>query len=350
MIDGYQLINSKAISEHCRKINHKFNTEELAVLIYRNKRMNVNEKITAYQELINAYPDMEVIQRINCKHYNSVKDMIREEIIRIQGLREILEKDEEDVVYTYNSWYGSGSNPIRERKDEYRDIYKTFKEVQKEIDNELQEDEEKEIISFRIRKRQFSKESKYNIGAEYKVNNNRKLEMINLYDFNSECLNISNICLNIPTPLKKGDLLVATSQTPFGEGYVLDYERFPFVLDNLITWNEQFQERLKKGNFDSSDMQGPGYIIDDNNELFWDNVFDYDNWEYFEGELKGIDRLLKTVSSLLKGEIDITLFISAYEYIKSEDNSKALFSYFTEEGLQKAGLNLRKGALDFFLH
>ena len=83
MIDVYNLINSKAISEHCRKINHKFNTEELAILIYRNKRMNVDEKISAYQELINDYPNMEVIERINCKHYDSVKVMIKEEIKRI---------------------------------------------------------------------------------------------------------------------------------------------------------------------------------------------------------------------------------------------------------------------------
>lgn len=65
-MDIYNLINSKAISEHCRKIQHQFNTEELAVLIYRNKRMSVDEKISAYQELISDYPDMEVIERINC--------------------------------------------------------------------------------------------------------------------------------------------------------------------------------------------------------------------------------------------------------------------------------------------
>lgn len=235
MIDVYNLINSKAISEHCRKINHKFNTEELAVLIYRNKRMNVEEKISAYQELINDYPDMEVIKRINCKHYDSVKDMIKEEITRIQDLREILQKDEEDVVYTYNSWWSNNDDKIIEGKDEYRDIYKTLKELQEEIDNDLKEDEEKEIISFRIRKRQFSKDSKYDIVAEYKLNKNRKIEMVNIYDFSCEWLNISNICLNIPTPFKKGDLLVSTSQTPFGEGYVLDYKKFPFVLDHLIT-------------------------------------------------------------------------------------------------------------------
>ena len=43
-MDIYNLINSKAIAEHCRKIKHQFNKEELAVLIYRNKYMSVDEK------------------------------------------------------------------------------------------------------------------------------------------------------------------------------------------------------------------------------------------------------------------------------------------------------------------
>ena len=63
-MDIYNLINSKSIQEYCRKIGHRFNTEELAVLIYRNKKMSVEEKIKAYQELIEKYEDMEVIERI----------------------------------------------------------------------------------------------------------------------------------------------------------------------------------------------------------------------------------------------------------------------------------------------
>ena len=31
--DNYDLINSKAISNYCRKIKYQFNTEEVAVLV-----------------------------------------------------------------------------------------------------------------------------------------------------------------------------------------------------------------------------------------------------------------------------------------------------------------------------
>lgn len=63
--DDYNLINSKTIGDYCRSIKHKFNTEELAVLIHRNNRMTIKEKIERYTDLINNYPDMEVIERVN---------------------------------------------------------------------------------------------------------------------------------------------------------------------------------------------------------------------------------------------------------------------------------------------
>ena len=80
-LDDYDLINSKAIGDYCRQIGHKFNTKELAALVYRNRAMNIDEKIIKYQDLIYNYPDMEVIEKINCKHYDSVKVMIQNEKI-----------------------------------------------------------------------------------------------------------------------------------------------------------------------------------------------------------------------------------------------------------------------------
>lgn len=106
-MDIYNLINSKAIAEHCRKIKHQFNTEELAVLIYRNKYMSVDEKIQAYNELITYYPDMQVIERFNCSHYDSVRDLIRGEITRLNTLVDKLKLDETDVIYTYEAYYKS---------------------------------------------------------------------------------------------------------------------------------------------------------------------------------------------------------------------------------------------------
>lgn len=94
-------------------------------------------------------------------------------------------------------------------------------------------------------------------------------------------------------------------------------------------------------------MQGPGDYISEDGSICYDNIFDYDSWEYFDGELKGKDRILKAISSLKKGKIDINLFINAYEEIK-KDNIITDVDYFTDEGLEFAGFrdedikNIRK--------
>lgn len=337
----YRLINSKAIQEYCRKIKHQFNILELAVLIYRNKRMSIEEKISAYKELIADYPDMKMIKKYRPQNYDTVKAMIKGEIERIENLVNILKTDEQDVIYTYNYYCKSiYDNGIIEGKDEYRDVYKTLKGVQELIEQDIKEDEEKEILSFAIRKRTISSnKKKYEIRAEYILDENRNLKLVNIYDFESNYLDISMICLNIPTPFKEGDLLIATSDTPFSEGYVLDNKRFPFVLDNLITWRDNFQEALDRGCYDSSDMGGTGYSITDEGKLCLDNIFDYDSWEYYEGELEGSERILKAVSNLIKGEISIDLFLQSYEYIKSENEIS--LNLYTPKGLELAGLTKR---------
>ena len=340
-MDIYNLINSKAIQEYCRKIKHQFNILELAVLIYRNKRISIKKKISTYKKLITDYPDMKMIKKYRPQNYDTAKEMIQGEIERIENLVNILRTDEQDVIYTYNYYCKNiYDNGIIEGKDEYRDVYKTLKEVQELIEQDIKEDEEKEILSFAIRKRTISSnKKKYEIRAEYILDENRNLKLVNIYDFESDYLDISMICLNIPTPFQRGDLLIATSDTPFSEGYVLDNKRFPFVLDNLITWRDNFQEALNRGCYDSSDMEGTGYAITDEGKLYLDNIFDYDSWEYFEGELEGSERILKAVSNLIKGEISIDLFLQSYEYIKSENEIS--LNLYTTEGLELAGLTKR---------
>ena len=79
-----------------------------------------------------------------------------------------------------------------------------------------------------------------------------------------------------------------------------------------------------------------GYIITESGELCLDNVFDYDSWEYFQGELQGRERILKGVSSLMQEKIGIDLFLDTYQYMQNEE--KPTLDIYTEEGLKLAGL------------
>lgn len=322
-MDTYNLINSKAISNYCRSIKHKFNTEELAVLIYRNNSLNITEKIKKYNELIENYPDMEVIERINCEHYDSVKTLIKNEIERLKILNKKIRNTEDNTVITVPNLL-------------YNDVYKSYEEACQEILKELNSEE---IKSFKLIKKYLTgKKNELRVECIW---NKKEIKIVNIIDSENHFLDIDNICLNIPTPFKKGDLLVSKYKSVFNDENELNGGVYPFVLGYLCNWDKDFQEILDKGNHDSSDMQGPGYMVGKDGLLYWDNVFDYDSWEYYDekiyGKLKGMDRLLITTSNLMKGEIDISLFLGAYENLKRE-STKSNLDLFTKEGLKLAGI------------
>ena len=326
--DDYNLINSKAISDYCRSIKHKFNTEELAVLVYRNKKMNIEEKIDKYKDLIKNYPDMEVIERINCKHYDSIKEMIENEISRLEDLYHKFISKNEDCIYT---WIEYNKSTLQyDYRNTIKNTKKTFEEAYKEVSDYVKE--YNDTISFEIIMKDFNNWENNITG--YYVIENEEIKLINLIENKNNFLDIDNIFLNIPTPFKKGDILISNSKCKnygdFGEIFVLDY---------LSTWRDGLDELLKKGNYDSSDMIGYGYYLygEDSTEIVLDNKWDYDSFEYYDGELTGKNRILKDISSFIKGKIGLELFIHAYDFYKTEYNNK-MANFYTDEGLKLAGM------------
>ena len=323
--DDYNLINSRAISDYCRSIKHKFNTEELAVLVYRNLNMSIDEKIAKYNDLIKNYPDMEVIRRSHCNHYDSVKTLIKNEIRRIKTLKNKLIKEEENCIYTWTEF-----NKSTLQYEHYNDIdntFRTYKEAIKDIQNYIKENDD--TISFNITKKYFGKR-KSKISAYYNVEN-QKFKLINLWRDTEGFINIDQIFLNIPTPFKKGDILISNSTTGNKDIFVLNY---------LCTWRKNLNSLLADGNYDSSDMIGYGYYFraGDSTTIINDDKWNYDSFEYYEGELIGKNRILKDISSFMKEKIDIELFIRAYDYFKDEYRTE-FPCYFTDEGLKLAGLS-----------
>ena len=326
--DDYNLINSKAISDYCRSIEHKFNTEELAVLVYRNKKMNIEEKIDKYKDLIKNYPDMEVIERINCKHYDSIKEMIENEISRLEDLYHKFISKNEDCIYT---WIEYNKSTLQyDHRNTIKNTKKTFEEAYKEVSDYVKE--YNDTISFEIIMKDFNNWENNITG--YYVIENKEIKLINLIENKNNFLDIDNIFLNMPTPFKKGDILISNSKAKnygdFGEIFVLDY---------LSTWRKNLDELLKKGNYDSSDMIGYGYYLygEDSTEFVLDHKWDYDSFEYYDGELTGKNRILKDISSFIKGKIGLELFIHAYDFYKTEYKNE-MTEFYTDEGLKLAGM------------
>lgn len=334
-MNEYELINSKTIADYCQKIKHKFNTEELTVLIYRNTKMDIFEKIDKYKELIKNYPDMEVIERCNCSHYDSVKELIQTEIDRLEKLYNDFTKNDENSIYNWNEYNKStkkmGYDALDNTEMTYKKIYNKITDYINEFDD---------TIYFTISKKIFNKKDRV-IYANYNVID-KKPKLIRIYESGEDFLDIDSIFINIPTPFKRGDILVSKDERECTDTDI-------FVLDYLCTWRDGLEAFLARGNYDSTDMLGYGYYLcnEDSPKFIRDDKWNYDRFEYYKGELKGNTRILKAVSSLIKDEIDIELFTSAYDIYKKESENISI-GIFTDEGLKLAGFteeDLQKKAI-----
>ena len=184
------------------------------------------------RKLIENYPDMEVIERINCKHYDSVKTMIQEEIDRLEKLHKELMEDNGNSIYEWK---------------EFEEITKTYDETYKKVVDYIDEYDDTSYVQ--ITKKSFEGEDNV-IYAYYSVIDKK----LGLYDITKKGddfrESIDQIFLNIPTPFKKGDILAISNASAKNFN---DYSDV-FVLECLATWNETIEKRMKEGNFDSSDM------------------------------------------------------------------------------------------------
>ena len=87
-------------------------------------------------------------------------------------------------------------------------------------------------------------------------------------------------------------------------------------------------------------MVGYGYYFygEDSTEFVRDNKWDYDSFEYYDGNFTGKDRILKDISSFIKDKIGLELFIHAYDYYKN-DYKNNMPNFYTDEGLKLAGFS-----------
>ena len=67
------------------------------------------------------------------------------------------------------------------------------------------------------------------------------------------------------------------------------------------------------------------------------------DFEFYHGEYKGFQRIIKALSNYEKGLINDELLMHAYHQILSEERARSDIPYFyTREGLELAGINIDK--------
>ena len=324
-LDVFEFINSKDIKEHLKKIDYKFNSLEAAWLIYQCKSATIEEKHTAWKELIRTMPDCKIEKRMNTIPQESLHGFLRKFIDYEEKIFDEYFTPTENWIYTVewleqNTWFSSDK------------LYKTFEKAQQELLEEFKDWERKYI--YRITKQKL--ESKQYITVYFDKNN--EPYDYGICEYPEELTEIlygvfDGLWFDFPTPFRKGDILC---QYDLDGKETSGFCRGPFVMKG-ITPDEGRDWTRKDG--DTTDMNAWGYFQYDDGTIYYEVMYNYMNLEYYRGELIGKRRIIKALSNFIKEKIDVVLFSNAYHYILGEEHLKEnMPSGYTKEGLELAGI------------
>jgi len=338
-MDVYNLINSKTISKYCRKINHQFNTLETGILIRRCKTISIEKKIAYYNEMINnptLYPNMPVNGQLHIEDTTAI-DLIKKEIDMLNFSLDLFHKPDENAVFTLET-LGLNYQSDEQWFDAHR-IFKTLHEVNNYVVKEVITEEDDR--AYRISKIYLNKEDHKYIALTYKRNGTDNFELFDIentihWEYGDDAIDciywngIGSLWINVPTPFKIGDIITTG-------------DKKQAVINWMFAKDERYKTINEVGYRDSSDMHYHGYYYNSNHEIMSDCIGNYDEFEYYTKELKGLERTLKAISSLITNKIGVDLFLDAYNFIKAEETvakSKALSAgWYSTEGLKLVGLN-----------
>lgn len=242
----YRFINSKDVREYLQELNYQFTAPEAAFVVYRCSSVTLEEKISAWMEIINTMPNCSMEERLNLIRIDSFHSFLKD---YVELLKRSIENFISDDGCIYSYAYQETENNSSEWYGKFETIFSNYEACidycRKEV---LSEDYIDKIRVF-----------KYAIYPQ-----NRRIESIT-YDKNMEiedidfctdndyetglALAFDGMCFDFPTPFKRGDILIDYRRNK-------ESWRRPFVLSYVSTWNSQ--EMMKKGfhTYDCPDVKG----------------------------------------------------------------------------------------------
>ena len=335
----YELLNSRSIAEHWKEINYQPDSLETAWLIYLSRKRTFKEKCKCWEEIIETMPDMEIPERANCRHYDSLHDFL----YRFMAVsRRFLDwfNDNTDCVYTL------------EDADNDRPFDYAFSSVES-IKEFIKTAEREDIGSFVIKKILVDDYPGY--PARIKINKN--FDIICQEDWNygvfpcSEdeydvLLAFEGMWFDFPVPFKKGDVIYnpyykcgfdSCGPKTRPQLYVVQYVGMNYMKERKNRW---FVKRISDH---STDMAFWGYAQWRNGTVFSEYFFNYMDFEFYHGAYKGKQRIIKALSNYEKGLIDAELLMHAYHLILSEERAKNdIPEFFIDKARELAGIKTDK--------
>lgn len=303
-MDICNFINSKDIADYLRKLNYKFNTLEAAWLIYQCHRLTMEERHTTWKAMMEEMSDCEVPERMNCLHRSSLFELINDYIAIELKDWELFKVSSDKTVYTWSVLY-SGCKDW----EDHDGIYSSLDGCCSSIIESL-EDEDFELVH--IARQKIDNDTSFwnaEFDKTYKL-----LEICGCPHTDDEievlALSFEGMWFDFPTPFEKGDILIRYCKYP-------GLDNFPFILNDLITWD--CPEHVRS-NGDITDMCAGFIGVNEGEGTFYnERKAVYMDFEYYREPLKGEYRVLKPLSSLMKGEINETLAFNAFRRIMFEE-------------------------------
>ena len=335
-MDVLSFINSSAIREYLRNIGYKFEQNEIAWLIWQCKSISFDEKKDAWNQLMEEYQDSELQKRCNLAGC-SLFQAIRKYEDMYDGCYQKFLEDEAKAVYSYQ-FYCPGDMSFCE---EFDTIYSSYEKCW----NAIKEDMDLGMTRIIIRKEYIDDESG-KIEVEFKQDKSNQWVVYDISSYGLSDKEIQVECFfeemyfEFPVPFIKGDIIyIPQFDSPYFEE-----DKSAFVFEKLCA--EDYNAFLKE-NGDSSDMRVAGYFPDDDGSIFIDGAGNYIDMEYYDKPLTRMMRIVKTISSFKKGEIDIDLVLAAYKKFTMEELSKEnVSSMYLDEWRVKAGIISEKETSD----
>ena len=350
-MDITSYINSKDIRDYHREIGIEYNALEAAWLVYHNRGRSLEEKHAAWQWIIDNMPDMPIdcVRLYEEYQGSSVHEAIKAFMDMQNRFIEEFTAPKDGWVYRYKYYISlpdveescldqegvfSSWDKCIEFIGLYEDVrYMTGISIYRtEVDSRDYFPSRHGHIYVDVQRKIMDIEPWFDDETEKKKYHG----LIRFFD---------DMWFEFPVPFKKGDIVTLAAE---------DAKSSPIVLESTLVPPgenaEEYRKWRKENGGDTSDMCFWGYAIDvvdysGYNGIYTDNFWNYMDIKYYRGELKGRQRVLKSISAWLKGELgdDPELMLIAYHRIMLEEAlSQTVPCLYTNEGLQKVGLQERE--------
>lgn len=345
-MDFLKFINSNAIRKYLKEIGYKFSTAEAAFIVWQSNCYSMAEKHKAWQYIIDNLPNEEKINiAVAPSYWESIKDDfngfsgMHEYLIAYiaaeQRLAEIALSDEENTVFSFETYYKNDCNTCEDKR-----LFASTDELMRAINDETEDELKSELKWIFIKKQWLGFDKKYielkltSDKTIFEISDDRNVRTdfeLNLYEL------FDSMWFKIPTPFKKGDIVYENLN-----GYcTYKGNDMPFVLEKICYWDiDNIEEAHRRHAWGSMDMTACGYFVNDNGEVYGEVMHNYLSLEYYDEEPIGIHRTLKALSSFFENEIDLGLLMNAYSIILNEERITHQRRYLgiTDRGLELAGL------------